>query len=121
MKKSGKKIEQTKPVLLPGVIDQNAETLAREITWFVNLVNKKLMDFFPADKLHLRADKEKTEIIMHVADPNPAIVDFSIPDLNNDHSVYSDFVTYYKLNADERLILILALIPYVQPHLLDAF
>lgn len=121
MKKSVKKIEQTKPVLLPGVIDQNAETLAREITWFVNLVNKKLMDFFPVDKLQLSADKEKTEIIMHAADPNPAIVDVPIPDLINDHSVYSDFVTYYKLNADERLILILALIPYVQPHLLDAF
>jgi len=121
MKKSGKKIEQTKPVLLPGAIDQNAETLAREITWFVNLVNKKLLEFFPANKLYLNADKEKTEIIIDAADPNPAIADILIPDLINDHSVYSDFVTYYKLNADERLVLILALIPYVQPHLLDAF
>lgn len=121
MKKSGKKIEQAKPALVPGVIDQNAETLAREITWFVNVVNKKLLEFSPADKIHLNADKEKSEIIMHAADPNPALVDVPVPDLSNDHSVYSDFVSYYKLNQDERLILILALIPYVQPHLLDAF
>jgi hypothetical protein len=121
MKKSGKKIEQAKPAQVQGVIDQNAETLAREITWFVNVVNKKLLEFSPADKIHLNADKEKAEIIMHAADPNPALVDIPVPDLSNDHSVYSDFVSYYKLNQDERLILILALIPYVQPHLLDAF
>lgn len=121
MKKSGKKIEQAKPVQVRGVIDQNAETLAREITWFVNVVNKKLLEFSPADKIHLNADKEKSEIIMNAADPNPALVDVPVPDLNNDRSVYSDFVSYYKLNQDERLILILALIPYVQPHLLDAF
>ena len=121
MKKSGKNIEQPKPAPVPGVIDQNAETLAREITWFVNVVNKKLLDFFPAEKLYLSADKEKSEVIVNADDITPAITDIPIPDLSNDHSVYSDFVSYYKLNPDERLLLILALMPYVQPHLLDAF
>ncbi|SHN27391.1 ATP-binding protein [Mucilaginibacter sp. OK098] len=121
MKKSVKNIEQPKPAPVPGVIDQNAETLAREITWFVNVVNKKLLDFFPAEKLYLSADKEKSEVIVNSDDITPAITDVPIPDLSNDHSVYSDFVSYYKLNPDERLLLILALMPYVQPHLLDAF
>jgi hypothetical protein len=121
MKKSGKNIEQPKPAPVPGVIDQNAETLAREITWFVNVVNKKLLDFFPAEKLYLSADKEKSEVIVNSDDITPAITDIPIPDLSNDHSVYSDFVSYYKLNSDERLLLILALMPYIQPHLLDAF
>jgi len=106
---------------MQGVIDQNAETLAREIMWFVNVVNKKLLDFFPAEKMYLSADKEKSEIIVNSDDITPAITDVPIPDLSNDHSVYSDFVSYYKLNPDERLLLILALMPYVQPHLLDAF
>ncbi|MDB5086632.1 MAG: ATPase family associated with various cellular [Mucilaginibacter sp.] len=121
MKKSGKNIEQPKPAPVPGVIDQNAETLAREITWFVNVVNKKMLDFFPAEKLYLSADKEKSEVIVNSDDVTPAITDVPIPDLSNDHSVYSDFVSYYKLNPDERLLLILALMPYIQPHLLDAF
>ena len=43
------------------------------------------------------------------------------PDLTNDPSVYAELVNYYKLSTDERMILILALIPEVQPHLLDVF
>jgi hypothetical protein len=123
MKKLGKKIEQTSlaPATFHSVPDQNAETLTREITWFVNVVNKRLIDFFPAEKLHLNAEKEKTEIIMQPGDTQYKITDVLIPDLSNDHSVYSDFITYYKLNADERLLLVLVLLPYVQPHLLDAF
>ena len=41
--------------------------------------------------------------------------------LSNDHSVYAEFVKYYQLNKNERLLLILALIPHVQPQLLDVF
>ena len=43
------------------------------------------------------------------------------PDLTNDHSVYAEFVNYYKLSRDERLLLMLAIIPHIQPHLLDVF
>ena len=63
-------------------------------------------------------------------DPQPSVIitpqqnipqDISTPDLTNDHSVYADFVNYYKLSKDERFILMLAFIPHLQPHLLDVF
>ncbi|WP_094572901.1 ATP-binding protein [Mucilaginibacter xinganensis] len=121
MKKSGKDIEQISPVVpARNVTGLNAETLTREVTWFVNVVNKKLMDFFPAEKLHLNNDAERPEIVSS-SGGTTKFADVAMPDLSNDHSVYSDFVSYYKLNADERLLLVLALIPYIQPHLLDAF
>jgi len=116
MKKSQKKIEQqtTSP---QGVLDQNADTLTREITWFVNVVNKRLRDFFPEDKVTVKEGESQQLIIT----PGYILADAPVPDLTDDHSVYADFIKYYKLNTDERLMLVLALIPYVQPNLLDPF
>jgi AAA+ superfamily predicted ATPase len=44
-----------------------------------------------------------------------------MPSLDGDHSVYADFVRYYQLTEAERLALMLALIPHIQPHMLDVF
>jgi hypothetical protein len=43
------------------------------------------------------------------------------PDISSDESVYAEFVKYYSLTTDERLLLMLALIPHLQPQLLDVF
>jgi hypothetical protein len=116
MKKIQKNIDQVQQS--DGALTRNAETLTREITWFVNAVNKRLRDFLPVNKAEAKEDQERNDII-------PAtgyiLADAPAPDLSNDHSVYADFINYYKLNTDERLLLILALIPYVQPHLADPF
>jgi hypothetical protein len=115
-------------------LDRNAETLAREIAWFARVVNERLQDYFPREKLEIQEEKEYSWInkILNRTDSRKQpheethttdrLYDkSSIPDLAQDTSVYAEFVNYYKLNADERLVLILAIIPHVQPHLLDVF
>lgn len=121
MKKSSKdskqvKVESVKQEL--SVLDQNAETLTREINWFVNVVNKRLQDFSPGESQRAKNNGDSNEIIISTG---YILTDATVPDLSDEHSIYSDFVNYYKLTPDERLVLILALIPYVQPQLLDPF
>lgn len=74
------------------------------------------------------ATKEKPPIILEEPQPSTIITpeykptaDIAPPDLTNDHSVYADFVNYYKLSKDERMVLMLAFIPHLQPHILDVF
>jgi hypothetical protein len=45
----------------------------------------------------------------------------SPPDLEADNSVYAEFVKYNRLTPSERVILMLAIIPDIQPHILDVF
>jgi hypothetical protein len=94
-----------------GRISQNAESLAAEINWFAQVVNQRLQVYAAgedAGKSLLVTDNNNEER------PLP-------PDLSGDGSVYAEFVKYYQLSQDERLLLMLALIPQVQPHLLDVF
>jgi hypothetical protein len=94
---------------------QNAESLVNEINWFVQIVNKRLRTYFGEDKMAITGDTDTLSSAIHSnADINP-------PDFSNDHSVYAEFIKYYQLNKNERLLLILALIPHVQPQLLDVF
>ncbi|WP_213087066.1 ATP-binding protein [Chitinophaga agrisoli] len=90
------------PVINGSALDQNADSLSREITWFAQVVNARLQAYFNPEDI-------------------TAGTDDSTPDLSGDHSVYADFVNYYHLNRDERLLLMLTLIPHIQPHLLDVF
>jgi hypothetical protein len=126
MKKPKKDIEpkdtaQILPLPFVSMPDQNAATLTREITWFVNVVTTKLRAYFPDDRSPSVTNSENSAIIVDPKDEHLAVSNVIIPDLIDDHSVYADFVSYYKLSVDERLLLVLTLIPYVQPHLLDAF
>ena len=157
------KINQTDESQKASRLDQNAESLAREISWFAKVVNAALTAYFPKEKpggaiqknydLPILArdvekqeaekpgwftrivgsrshgqPKEKPELLVEEKQ-TPLIIsteeitkeDIVAPDLGNDHSVYADFVNYYKLNKEERLVLMLAIIPHLQPHLLDVF
>lgn len=124
MKKSKKNIEEiksgaiepAKPV--PGILTQNADTLAREVNWFVNVVNRRLQEFSPDDGAAAKNGREQSDLI---ASTGYILSDAPAPELTNDHSVYADFINYYKLSTDERLLLILALVPYIKPGLLDPF
>ncbi|MDN3581248.1 ATP-binding protein [Mucilaginibacter flavus] len=122
MGKTKKNIDQTpaeaeQPRPEVSLLNRNADTLTREITWFANRVNKKLQDFFPRERSG-EANQGAQDITTGMG---YILTDAPVPDITNDHSVYADFVNYYKLNTDERLLLILALIPYVQPNFLDPF
>ena len=118
--------------------DLNAESLAREITWFARVVNERLRDYFSTPVAETK-EKEKEEPgwfekifsenlnkgnEQQAENTGTAAAGFSTaapPDLAQDHSVYAEFVNYYRLSSEERLILMLAIIPHTQPHLLDVF
>jgi hypothetical protein len=133
MAQNGTKFDET--VAQPGRIDLNADSLAREIAWFAQTVNRRLQDYFPKATDETRQENDcrrfggffagKERQTSEEAPANGhATEDFCIavsPDLAGDRSVYADFVNYYQLSADERLLLMLVAIPHLQPHLLDVF
>ncbi len=96
-------------------ITENADCLAQEINWFAKQVNIRLAAHFSGSK------ENGQEILMHQYNHLNGIEKNLAPDISADTSVYADFVNYYRLTADERMLLMLAIIPHVQPHLLDVF
>ncbi|WP_052272912.1 ATP-binding protein [Flavihumibacter solisilvae] len=85
-----------------GQSNHNATALLHEMEWFTAVVNARLSSYFQDGK-------------------NGNGMHNVMPDLTGDPSVYAEFVNYYQLSRDERLLLMLAIIPHVQPHLLDVF
>ena len=86
-------------------ISANAATLEKELAWFKNVLDQRLAAH--AANQHLLTD----EIIKH----NPP------PDLKRDQSIYANVVNHYQALFAERLILMLALVPHLKPHMLDVF
>jgi AAA+ superfamily predicted ATPase len=113
------------------LLDENAATLVNEINWFTKVVNNRLNNYFVKEDKDSNVQKRQNGIkgiIDSIFGKTPKEkvsaeekTDLQSPDITGDNSVYADFVKYYGLNASERLLLILALIPYLQPQLLDVF
>jgi AAA+ superfamily predicted ATPase len=113
------------------LLGENAETLVNEINWFTKVVNDRLNNYFVKDDKdnslqigQTAINRIMNSIIGKSQKGQLSYVEKSElhpPDIMDDKSVYADFVKYYGLNTSERLLLILALIPYLQPHLLDVF
>jgi hypothetical protein len=116
------------PQTKPSPTQQNARALITEIEWFTRVVNGRLQEYF-GDEIEMEkkeesengthingttANTKNTLQPVHIEKKNP-------PVLQPGQSVYGDFVQYYGLTPDERLVLILALIPHIQPQLLDVF
>lgn len=100
-------------------IDLNAGALAREIRWFAQVANDRLRDCSPepvmeTPEVDVPSDGTRAPLALGCSGATQ-------PDLSGDRSVYAEFVNYYKLEREERLVLMLAIIPHVQPHLLDVF
>lgn len=78
----------------------NAATLVAEIEWLEKVV--------------------QTRLRLYAALPAAAenISDLAPPDLATDKSVLAEFVRYYRLQAAERLVLMLALLPHIAPQVL---
>jgi hypothetical protein len=95
---------------------KNAESLYKEIEWFTRVVNKRLEQHFRATGTGPEETQKKEPPAAEEVNGYPAP-----PGLQEDISVYAEFVKYYHLSADERLLLMLALTPHIQPHLLDVF
>ncbi len=81
----------------------NAEALAAEMQWLGRVIDARMK--------------------LYWGNPSPYkdIMDVEPPDLSPDGSVYASVVNYYRMNFSERVVLLLALAPHLQPHLLDVF
>jgi hypothetical protein len=81
----------------------NAAILTREMAWLAEVMDTR-MKLFHGQECHYTSISEV-----------PA------PDLSDDPSLYSNVVRHYRMDLSERITLLLALAPHLQPHLLDIF
>jgi len=80
-----------------------AHTIQREITWFESVVDTQLT-------LYFRNKSEFDSIYSHTP-----------PEIIKDSSAYAELIKEFKLTFEDRLVLILAFIPYIKPQCLDVF
>ncbi|MBE9586602.1 ATP-binding protein [Mucilaginibacter sp. JRF] len=81
----------------------NAVDVLAEIEWFEAVLNARLSLYKGGEGAYKN------------------IYDITPPPLNNKSSVFAEFVSFYNLSFDERIVLILALLPHVSPQFLDVF
>lgn len=84
-------------------LQTNAAILNAEMQWLAKLIDIRMKLYWnqPCDYDTIEA--------------------FPPPDITDSDSTYASIVKHYKLNFQERVVLLLALAPHVQPHLLDVF
>lgn len=85
------------------IITQNAKTLYNEMQWLALVIDTRMKLYWkqPCNYNHV------TEVIP--------------PDLQNDESQYASIVKHYQFDSYERIVLLLACAPHIQPQLLDVF
>ena len=86
----------------------NAASLEREIAWFVEVLNARFTCYFEQD-----GEVDDARVIK--------ACQRKAPDLRSDPSEYAQVVRECSLSPEERIVLILALIPHVRPQALDPF
>lgn len=79
----------------------NAEDLVQEAGWFATVLETRL-------KLHFGEESQFRDI----DEPEP-------PDFSQSQSVFAEFIRFYQLTSTERLVLMLALLPHINPQMLD--
>ena len=83
----------------------NAVTLEKELAWLTSIIEAQVTAK-KADELSVN----QSEGI--IAEP---------PQLGPEESMYASFIHHYQMDDDERLVALLALVPHIQPQLLDVF
>ncbi|MBB1487170.1 ATP-binding protein [Oceanospirillum sp. D5] len=81
----------------------NAITLEKEIDWFTRVLDLRIRLYF-----------EQGADLDHIYQIPP-------PTLSENDSVYAQVVCQYQLNFDERIVLVMALLPHIRPQILDTF
>lgn len=79
----------------------NANTIEQELDWFQNLI------------------LVRGKITFEQSLPEDDIYKIRLPSVENQESPYAELIKKHSMNLEERLVLILALIPHVKPSLLD--
>jgi hypothetical protein len=85
------------------LVKQNATSLTAEMYWLAQIIETRMDLYWGRNLLY----QDITAV------PSPV--------LKPEDSVYAQIVNYYNLSFEERVVLLLALAPHVQPHLLDVF
>lgn len=101
----------------PGNYSRNADTLSKEMAWFSRMLEKRFRDYFGAFSETAERNTGEESISVET-EPIPVPLP---PDISGDCSDYAAFVNEHSLSTDERLLLILLLIPHIKPQLLDFF
>lgn len=110
------------------IVLANAYCLRDEVDWFAKVVNNRLSGYVqkPAqgesekergflEKIfssNQNYSQNRTDVVRISAVP---------PNLSDRKAIYADFVRHYNMTSEERLILVLTILPHIQPQLLDAF
>lgn len=84
-------------------IEMNANVLQRELEWFSQVLQERLKIYFQGEGEH------------------QSIYEIPVPEYPDDESIYASILRHYQMTAAERLVLLLALTPYIKPQLLDIF
>ncbi|UII24685.1 hypothetical protein LVD15_15325 [Fulvivirga maritima] len=83
------------------ILQQNAQILNQELEWLREVIHVRLALHFEQETSYQSIDQL----------PVPYVLDAE--------GSYADFVREHRLSVEERLVLILALIPHLKPGLLD--
>ena len=83
-------------------IINNASMLYEELEWFNNILDTRIKLYFGNEAIY----NDISEI------PPPAL---------NEDSFYGKLIMQYQMNVNERILLLLSLIPHIKPELLDVF
>ena len=84
-------------------LNKNAKTLDKEIQWFAKVLDTRLKLYFNNECAY------------------KDITDIEAPAVKNGISVYADFIDQNGLDEQERIALLLALVPHIKPEMLDVF
>ena len=82
--------------------DIQVSHIQQDLEWFIDVLNARLKHYFGEN-------------------PTFSIETIAPPQLSGEPTIYSNFIAHYELPVAERLVLILALIPHLQPQILDVF
>lgn len=86
---------------MPNLTFSNADCLELEFSWFDKFLNTRL-------KVYFEHTQEESDL-----------ENLGLPDFSDSDSNYARLVEKHGMGLEERVILILALIPHIKPHLLD--
>ena len=84
-------------------LTNNARDLNLELKWFSKLLKTRMALYFDKESKYKNINK------------------VSPPEFTEDSSLYASFLHHYSVTFEERVALVLALVPHVKPQLLDLF
>ena len=84
-------------------LTNNARDLNLELEWISKLLETRMALYFEKESRYKN------------------IIEVSPPEFSENSSLYASFLHHYSVTFEERVALVLALIPHIKPQLLDLF